>query len=290
MAETVQTPTKHLVINRTQTGRLSRVVSVVLLTIGGASMLLPFLWMLSTALKSNQYVLSMPPQFLPNPLTFESFTQLTELYPMLRIFGNSLLVAVATTLGQLLTCSMAAYAFARMRFRGSNIIFVLYLATLMIPSQVTITPLFILMRYFGWINTYQGIFAPGIFNAFGTFLLRQYFLSLPRELEEAAFIDGASHLTVFRHIILPLAKPALATLTVFAFMDAWNAYLWPLFVARDIQIMTLPVALATLHGRYLTEWNLVMAGAVITILPMIIVFILAQKYFIRGMVMSGIKG
>jgi len=160
----------------------------------------------------------------------------------------------------------------------------------MIPSQVTITPLFILMRYFGWINTYQGIFAPGIFNAFGTFLLRQYFLSLPRELEEAAFIDGASHLTVFRHVILPLAKPALATLTVFAFMDSWNAYLWPLFVARDIQIMTLPVALATLHGRYLTEWNLVMAGAVITILPMIIVFILAQKYFIRGMVMSGIKG
>jgi len=290
MAEPVQTPTKHLVINRTQTGRLPRVVSVVLLTIGGASMLLPFLWMLSTALKSNQYVLSMPPQFLPNPLTFESFTRLAELYPMLRIFGNSLLVAVATTLGQLLTCSMAAYAFARMRFRGSNIIFILYLATLMIPSQVTITPLFILMRYFGWINTYQGIFAPGIFNAFGTFLLRQYFLSLPRELEEAAFIDGASHLTVFRHVILPLAKPALATLTVFAFMDAWNAYLWPLFVARDIQIMTLPVALATLHGRYLTEWNLVMAGAVITILPMIIVFILAQKYFIRGMVMSGIKG
>ena len=260
------------------------------LTLGAISMLIPFIWMLSTALKSDQFILSMPPQFIPDPLTTESFTRLFELYPMFRIFGNSLFVAIAITVGQLITCSMAAYAFARMRFRGSNIVFLLYLATLMIPSQVTITPLFILMRNLGWVNTYQGIVAPGVFSAFGTFLLRQYFLTLPRELEEAAFIDGANHWTVFRHIILPLSLPALATLTVFAFMEAWNSYLWPLFVARDIEIMTLPVALATLHGRYLTEWNLVMAGSAITILPMIIVFVLAQKYFIRGVVMSGIKG
>lgn len=286
----VQIPTPHRGKKRLFSSQLPRVLSFLILTLGAISMAVPFIWMLSTSLKSNQYLLSMPPQFIPNPLTTESFSRIFELYPMARVFGNSLFVAVAITLGQLLTCSMAAYAFARMRFRGSNIVFLLYLTTLMIPSQVTITPLFILMRNFGWINTYQGLIAPGVFSAFGTFLLRQYFLSLPRELEEAAFIDGASHLTVFRQIILPLAMPALATLTVFAFMDAWNAYLWPLFVARDIQIMTLPVALATLHGRYLTEWNLVMAGSVITILPMVIVFILAQKYFIRGVVMSGIKG
>lgn len=270
--------------------KVLRSLTALLLLAGGASMILPFLWMISTAFKENQFVLSMPPQLIPNPASWESFTRLTELFPMLRIFGNSVFVAIVITLGQLLTCSMAAYAFARMRFRGSNALFVVYLATLMIPSQVTITPLFILMRYFGWINTYQGIIAPAVFSAFGTFLLRQSFLSLPRELEQAAFIDGASHLTVFRKIILPLSKPALATLTVFAFMDAWNAFLWPLFVARDINIMTLPVALSTLHGRYLTEWNLVMAGGVITILPMVLVFIFAQKYFIRGAVMSGIKG
>jgi multiple sugar transport system permease protein len=261
-----------------------------LLVIGAVTMILPFLWMVSTALKENQFVLRMPPQLIPNPVSWENFTRLTELYPIVRIFGNSVFVAVAITLGQLITCSMAAYAFARMKFRGSNVLFVLYLATLMIPSQVTITPLFIMMRYLNWINTYQGIIAPGVFSAFGTFLLRQSFLSLPRELEEAAFIDGASHWTVFRKIILPLTRPALATLTVFAFMDAWNAFLWPLFVARNIEIMTLPVALSTLHGRYLTEWNLVMAGGVITIVPMVIVFIFAQKYFIRGVVMSGIKG
>jgi multiple sugar transport system permease protein len=269
---------------------LIRSLTWMLLVMGAVTMILPFLWMVSTALKENQFVLSIPPQLIPNPVSWENFTRLTELYPIVRIFGNSVFVAVAITVGQLITCSMAAYAFARMKFRGSNVLFVLYLATLMIPSQVTITPLFIMMRYLNWINTYQGIIAPGVFSAFGTFLLRQSFLSLPRELEEAAFIDGASHWTVFRKIILPLTRPALATLTVFAFMDAWNAFLWPLFVARNIEIMTLPVALSTLHGRYLTEWNLVMAGGVITIVPMVIVFIFAQKYFIRGVVMSGIKG
>jgi multiple sugar transport system permease protein len=207
-----------------------------------------------------------------------------------RMFFNSLLVAALTTLGQMITCSMAAYAFARLRFRGSNVVFLLYLATLMIPSQVTITPLFILMRYLDWLNTYQGLVLPGVFNAFGVFLLRQFFLSLPRDLEEAAFIDGASHWTVYRSIMLPLARPALATLGVFAFMGSWNAFLWPMFIVRDLDMMTLPVGLATLHGRWLTRWNLVMAGTVITVLPMLVVYLLAQKYFVRGVVMSGIKG
>jgi multiple sugar transport system permease protein len=155
---------------------------------------------------------------------------------------------------------------------------------------VTITPLFILMRYLGWINTYQGLILPGVFSAYGTFMLRQFFLTIPRELEEAAFIDGASHWTVYRRIILPLALPALATLGVFSFMGSWNAFLWPLFVVRNLEMMTLPVGLATLHGRWLTQWNLVMAGTVITVLPMLAVYLLAQKYFVRGVVLSGIKG
>lgn len=252
-------------------------------------MTVPFLWTVSTSLKADQYVLTMPPQFWPQPLTFQSYVRLAKLLPVGQMFFNSLLVAGMTTLGQLATCSMAAYAFARMRFKGQDALFLVYLATLMIPFQVTITPLFILMRYLGWINTYQGIIFPGVFSAFGTFLLRQSFLTMPGELDEAAFMDGASHFTVYCRIILPLSKPALATLGVFSFMGSWNAFLWPLFVARDMEMMTLPVGLAMLHGRWLTEWNLVMAGTVITILPMLIVYLLAQKYFVEGVLMSGIK-
>ena len=269
---------------------VSRGILYALLIASAAFMLVPFLWMVSTSLKADEYVLTMPPRFFPQPLTARSYAELAELFPIGRMFFNSLFVAVLTTLGQLLTCSMAAYVFARIRFRGSGVLFLLYLATLMIPSQVTITPLFILMRYLGWLNSYQGLVLPGVFSAFGTFMLRQYFLTIPRELEEAAFIDGASHWTVYRRIILPLARPALATLAVFAFMGSWNAFLWPLFVVRDLEMMTLPVGLATLHGRWLTRWNLVMAGTVITVLPMLVVYLLAQKYFVKGVVMSGIKG
>jgi multiple sugar transport system permease protein len=267
-----------------------RIFLYLLISLMAAVMIVPFVWMLSTSLKTNQYVLSFPPQLIPNPITFESYTRLFELYPMGRMFFNSLFAAVVTTLGQLVTCSMAAYAFARLQFRGREVLFLVYLATLMVPFQVTITPLFILMRVFDWINTYQGLILPGVFSAFGTFLLRQYLLTIPRELEEAAFIDGASHFTVFRKIVLPLATPALATLAVFAFMGSWNAFLWPLFVLQDLELMTLPVGLATLHGRWLTEWNLVMAGSVITTVPMIIIYLFAQKYLVKGFLMSGLKG
>ncbi len=269
---------------------LTRGLAYALLTLAAAFMVVPFVWMLSTSLKADQYVLSMPPQLIPDPLTLESYTRLAELFPIARMVFNSVLAAAVTTLGQLITCSMAAYAFSRMRFRGSNVLFLLYLATLMVPQQVTITPLFILVRYLGWINSYPGLILPGVFSAFGTFLLRQFLVSLPRELEEAAFLDGASHWTVFTRVIVPLAGPALATLAVFAFMGSWNAFLWPLFVVRDPELMTLPVGLATLHGRYLTQWNLVMAGSVIAVVPMLIVYLFAQRYFVQGVVLSGIKG
>jgi multiple sugar transport system permease protein len=252
--------------------------------------LVPFAWMLSTSLKPNDRLLAIPPELWPTGANLASYQRVWAAFPLPQFFANSLIVAVGVTLGQLVTCSMAAYAFARLRWRGRELVFLLYLATLMVPFQVTVTPLFILMRYLNWVNTYQGLIAPGVFSAFGTFLLRQFFLTLPRELEEAAFLDGASHLTVFRRILLPLTGPGLATLSVFAFMGAWNSFLWPLVVVKDQRLMTLPLGLATLQGQFTTEWNLVMAGAVITVVPMLVLYLFAQRTFQKGVVLSGLKG
>jgi ABC-type glycerol-3-phosphate transport system permease component len=176
-----------------------------------------------------------------------------------------------------------------MQWRGRDAVFLLYIATLMVPSQVTITPLFILMQRLGWVDTYQGLIAPSIVSAFGVFLLRQAMLSVPREYEEAAVLDGATHWTIFRHVVLPMVGPALATLGVFATMSTWNSFLWPLFVTRNERLMTLPVGLALLHGRYTTEWSMVMAGAIISVAPIILVYLAAQRAFVRGVALSGLK-
>lgn len=254
-------------------------------------MVLPFLWMLSTSLKSQEYILSAIPQLIPEPITGESYIQLAERIDLTRTFFNSIFVASVGTIGQVIVSAMAAYAFSRMEWHGRNTVFTLYLATMMIPSVVLVIPQFILIRSLDWVNTYQALIVPGLFSAFGTFLLRQFFLGLPKDFEEAAFVDGANHLTIFWRIILPLTKPALATLTVFSFMGLWNAYLWPLFAARKPEVMTLPVMLATLQAgpRALTEWNMVMAGAVITVLPILIVYLLAQRWFVSGIISGGIK-
>ncbi len=232
----------------------------------------------------------MPPQLLPKPLTFQNYLDLIDVFPFDRMLFNSLFAAVMTTIGQLLTASMAAYAFARIKFKGNNFLFMLYLATLMVPGAMLVTPRFILMRYLGWINSYQGLIMPGIFTAFGTFFMRQAFMKIPRDLEDAAFIDGASRWSIFWRITLPLVKPSMGTLGLLAFMQSWNDYLWPLFVARVPELMTLPVGLASLHGQYLTDWNLTMAGSVVTIIPMLIVFLFTQRYYVNGVVTSGIKG
>jgi multiple sugar transport system permease protein len=284
-AATVETPA----LGRQRLLRIARYGVMLLLV---AIMLLPFAWMLSTSLKTKQYILQTPPQLIPYPASLESYVQLAERVDLPRVFFNSIVVALLTTLGQIVIGAMAAYAFSRMVWRGRNAIFTLYLATMMVPSVVLIIPQFIVVRYLGWMNSYAALIVPALFNAFGTFLLRQSFLSLPKDFEEAAFIDGANHFTIFWRIVLPLSMPALATLAVLSFMGSWNAYLWPLFVARQEAVMTLPVALAALQSgpRALTEWNLVMAGAVITVLPILIVYLLAQKWFVQGVVSSGIKG
>ncbi len=271
---------------------LKRLAVYLLMLLLVVLMLLPFAWMLSTSLKAQQYILETPPRLIPDPLTFESYTSLAERMDLTRIVFNSVFVAVMTAAGQILVSAMAAYAFSRIQWRGRNIVFTLYLATMMVPSVVLVIPQFILIRQLGWMNTYAALIVPGLFNAFGTFLLRQSFMGLPNDFEEAAFVDGANPFTIFWRIVLPLNMPAIATLVVLSFMGSWNSYLLPLFVARRDEVITLPVALATLQAgpRALTEWNLVMAGAVITVLPILIVYLLAQKWFVQGIVSSGIKG
>jgi multiple sugar transport system permease protein len=272
--------------------RVGRVLQYATMVLIVAVMVLPFVWMLSTSLKAQQYILKMPPQLIPDPLTFESYTILAERVALGRTLFNSVFVAVATTVGQILVSAMAAFAFARMTWRGRDVVFLLYLATMMIPSIVLVLPQFILVRALGWMNSYAALIFPGLFSAFGTFLLRQSFRTLPKDFEEAAFVDGANYFTIFWRIILPLSKPALATLAIFSFMGSWNSYLWPLFVARQPQVVTLPVALATLQGgpSALTEWNIVMAGSVVAVLPILLVYLLAQRWFVSGVVSSGIKG
>ncbi len=270
--------------------RLPRIALYLALTGVAAVMLFPFVWMIATSLTSDGQLFLTPPQLVPAPLVPDNYVRVAEAFPIGRFLVNSLLVAGISTTLQVGTSAMAAYAFARLRFRGRDILFLVYLATLMVPLQVIIVPLFIEMRILGLVNTYPGLILPAIASAFGTFLLRQAFLSLPRELDEAAFIDGASHLTVFRRIVLPLAGPALATFGIFAFMASWNSFLWPLVITSGQDLMTLPVGLSNLHGRYETAWNLVMAGSTISVIPIVIVYVIAQKHVIRGVALTGIKG
>lgn len=259
---------------------------------GGLAMITPFLWAIATSLKPRGAMLALPPQLLPAEPTLSAYQQVISRFPFARVFGNSIIVAAATTLGQLVICSMAGYAFARFHFRGRNALFTLYLATLMVPFAVVITPLFIIVTRLGWGDTYAGLIIPGMFSAFGTFFMRQFFLSIPKELEEAATIDGAGTLGTFIRIVVPMAGPALATLAVLSFMGSWNSFLWPLLIINDRQLMTLPLALSTLQGMYpgQTQWNIVMAGTVLATIPTILVFLLAQRWVIEGVAGSGVKG
>jgi multiple sugar transport system permease protein len=257
---------------------------------GALAMMFPFAWMVSTSLTADAQLFATPPRLIPEPAQPQNYERIFQTFPMGRFVFNSVLVAGISTLLQLVTSAMAAYAFARIRFRGREALFLVYLATLMVPMQVIVVPLFIEMRLLGLVNTYPALILPGIASAFGTFLLRQYMLTLPVELEEAAVIDGASRWRIFTRIVLPLSGPALATFGIFAFMASWNAFLWPLLIVSDTSLMTLPVGLSHLHGRFTTEWNLVMAGATVSVIPIVVVYLAAQRYVVRGIALSGLKG
>ena len=268
---------------------VGRLAAYAVVTGGALVMIAPFLWMLSTAFEGGS-AFDYPPQWIPDEVTLDNFREVWTIVPFDRYLFNSVFIAVCVTIGEVLTSSLAAYAFARLRFPGREPLFLMYLATLMIPGQVTIIPNFILMRYIGWVNTYQGLIIPTAFTALGTFLLRQYFLSIPRELEEAARVDGASYFQIWSRIIMPLASPAIATLAVFSFMGAWNSFLWPFIMVSSSEMRTLTVALRSFQTEYGTEWGLMMAGSLIAMLPMLVIFLATQRYFVRGIATTGFGG
>lgn len=249
----------------------------------------PFIWMILTSFKDMSEIYVYPPKWLPEKFNFDNYVNAFTAAPFGRYYLNSLIVAFAVTLGQLITCSMAAFAFARLRFKGRDILFYIFLGTMMIPYNVTMIPSFMVLYWLGWIDSYYALIVPGLASAFGTFLLRQFFITIPRELEEAAYIDGATRFQVLRRIIVPLAKPALATLAIFTFMGVFNDFIWALIVINSEQMQTVQLGLAIFRDRYLTEWDLLMAGSVTAVLPILIVFFFAQKYFIKGITLSGLK-
>lgn len=264
------------------------IVLHVAIVVGALAMFFPFYWTVITSI-SPGLGLSNTPTLVPENPSLLAYQRLFTELPFARVVGNSLLLAVVTTLVQLFTSATAAYAFSRLPFRGRSVVFAIYLATMMIPLQVLIVPLFVELKTLGLINTHLGALLPTFASAFGIFLLRQAINQVPRELDEAATLDGAGHFRIFWMVILPNIRPALATLTVFAFMGSWNSFLWPLVVLRTAELQTLPIALASLQGQYTNEWDVIMAGSVVSILPMLALYLFAQKYVIQGVASSGLK-
>ena len=252
-------------------------------------MIIPFVWMVSTSFKEMGQVLIFPPQWIPDPFVWQNYSDAWTAANFSLFFRNSAIVTILTTIGQLVTCSLAAFAFARLRFRGRDTIFLIYLATMMVPIQVTLIPLYLLMKEFGWINTFAGLIVPGIFSAYGTFMLRQFYMGIPKSLDESAIIDGCGYFRIYWQIVLPLSKAALATQAVFCFMWQWNNLLWPLVMSNTDEVRTLTVGLQLFKGQYSVAWNLLMAGSVISVIPILILYVFLQKYFVEGIAVTGMK-
>lgn len=275
-----------------RTARLaSRGLTLLVLGIAALAITAPFLWIFRGALSgSDAELYRLPPTFHPGDVTLRNFGHAAEKVPYFRFFLNSIIVSTSVTVAQLVTCSTAAYAFARLTFRGKGILFAVVIGSLMIPIQVTIVPLFLVMSKIGLTNTLWALILPGIFSAFGIFLLRQHFLALPQELEEAATIDGAGHLRIFARVILPLSGPSLATLGILCFTYWWNDLLLPLVMINDPHKQTIPVGLVLLAGRFSTgSLGTIAAGITMAIVPVLLVFVAAQRYIVQSIASSGLK-
>ncbi len=267
-----------------------KIISYAILIALALAMFIPFLWSLSTSLKAAGDVHQWPPSFIPDKPTLDAYrTVLTEV-PFPRWFLNSFLVATIVTAANLLLCSMAGYALARIRFPGRGALFMVILATMMIPAQITMIPVFRILQGIGLVNSYGGLIIPFIASTFGIFLMKQFFESIPAELEEAAMLDGCSRFRIFWNIILPLARPALAALTIFTFLGNWNSFMMPLIIVSDPELSTLPIGLAMFRGEYFTDWPVLMAASVLIIAPVAFLYLFLQRYFVEGIAHTGIKG
>lgn len=258
------------------------------LILGSVIMVAPFVVMLVVSLIPQEAFMAR--RFQLSEMSLENYAEVFQAVPFGRFYFNSILVTVTVTTGQVLIASLAAFAFARLRFKGRETLFLLYLATLMIPFPVTLIPNFMIITRLGWYDAYPALIVPGLFSVFSTFLLRQYYRTIPLEMDEAARIDGASSLRIWWQVIMPLSGPVLATLAVFVFQGTWNEFLWPLVVTTSENMRTIPVGLSYFVGQYSTAWGLLMAGSVIAVLPILIIYVLAQKWFVQGITLSGMGG
>ncbi|WP_336203910.1 carbohydrate ABC transporter permease [Nonomuraea sp. LPB2021202275-12-8] len=261
----------------------------VVLAAGALVMLAPFAWQIVVSLQTLPDSLRMPPKFTPS-WQWSNFVDIFRSVPLARQFLNTVVVTAAVTAGQLLLCSLAAFAFARLRFPGRGAIFMVFLAMLMVPGELFIIPRYEIMAGLGWLNTLQALIAPGVFGAFGTFLLRQFFLTLPKELDEAARLDGANPWQIYWHIMLPLVRPGLLALGLLTVMWSWSSLLWPLVVNTDPEMMTLSAGLASLRGQFLTNYPILFAGSIVATLPVIALFVVMQRQLIAGIAFTGSKG
>jgi len=271
-------------------GKLKRTNSVVyvLLALGGIIMIFPFVWMIATSFKQPWDVYNL--SIIPPEVTFNNYIRLLEGSNFPRWFFNSFVVGTLVTFSVLFFDSLVGYTLCKFNFKGKNIIFILILSTLMIPTEMLVIPWYIMSNKLGWVNTYWGIMFPGIMTGFGTFLMRQFFQGVPDELLDAARIDGLNEFQIWWKVAMPLVKPAISALAIFTFLGNWNAFLWPLIVISKTELYTLPVGLAFFSGEFQTEWEMVMTGASVATIPVLIVFLIFQKQIIKGIALSGLKG
>ena len=273
---------------RGRRGQATRAVVWVLLLAGGILMVMPFVYMLSTSLKSNAEVYEL--SLLPRAPTLANYRRLAGASGFPRWFLNSLAIAVVTTASVLFFDSLVGYTLAKFRFRGRRVVFLAILSTLMIPTEMLVLPWYVMSKNLGWLDTYWGIMFPGMMTGFGTFLMKQFFESVPDELLEAGRVDGLGEFQIWWRIAMPLVGPALSALAIFTFLGNWTAFLWPLISTTRRELYTLPVGFASFSGEFQREWEMVMAGASVATLPVLLVFILLQKYIVRGVMLAGIKG
>ena len=272
--------------------RLNFLPRLIFLVVFSVVMAMPFLWMLSTSLKAEYQVLLYPPRWIPSPIQWQNYGDVFVKAPFVVWFGNTLLITGVSLVGTLFTASLVAYGFSRIQFWGRNFLFILLLSTMMLPDVVTLIPTFILFSRLGWVDTFLPLIVPFFFGGtpFYIFLIRQYLTTIPFDLEEAAFIDGASTFTVFWRIILPLAKPVLGTVGLFSFLSNWNDFMRPMIYLNSPEKKTLAVGLRYFQSQWGTEWALMMAAATIMIVPVLIVFFFTQRYFVKGIALSGLGG